>query len=153
MATIVRLLLRMLMTGVQRIRVAGWFLTRPQTFGVRAIVLTPAGQVVLVKHRYVGGWHLPSGGRKRQEAPVKAIVRELREEIGLEGGSAPEWIDAFDQRISYRDDHVDVFLVRDARYRPPLSLEIEAVADYDWRELPADTAMTSRRQVEAFFAV
>jgi hypothetical protein len=42
-----------------------WFLmTRPMTLGVRALAFDADRRVLLVKHTYVAGWHLPGGGWK-----------------------------------------------------------------------------------------
>ena len=61
----------------------GWLMRRPRTFGAHAFALTTERQVVLVKLRYAPGWRLPGGGREAGEDPRAAVLRELREEIGM----------------------------------------------------------------------
>ena len=40
-----------------------WFLlTRPMTLGVRALAFDAEGRILLVRHTYIRGWHLPGGG-------------------------------------------------------------------------------------------
>ncbi len=47
-------------------------LTRSITFGVRAAVLTEAGEVFLIRHTYVPGWQLPGGGVEVGETALQA---------------------------------------------------------------------------------
>lgn len=101
--------------------------------GVLGIVLTPTGQLVLVRHTYISGWHPPGGGRKRGETPEAAVLRELEEEIGL------EWWSSVLALTEPKAD-VDIFVVRDAVYRPRWSIEIETVKEFDIGDLPSDAS-------------
>ncbi|HYV61483.1 MAG TPA: NUDIX domain-containing protein, partial [Bryobacteraceae bacterium] len=47
---------------LQRVMHAYWRFSRPMTLGVRALVVDGSGCILLVKHSYVSGWHLPGGG-------------------------------------------------------------------------------------------
>ena len=59
----------------------------PSVLGVSGAVFDGEGRVLLVRHSYAPGWHLPSGGVKRGEHPDAAVRRELAEEVGLSGGT------------------------------------------------------------------
>jgi len=62
-----------------------WRLTKPCTIGVRGLVVNAAGELLLVRHSYGGRkWFLPGGGRRRGESPDETLVREMREETGLD---------------------------------------------------------------------
>ena len=61
-----------------------WMLKRPMTLGVRAYLENDARQVLLVRHTYVSGWHLPGGGIEPGETAIDALKKEVREEAGIE---------------------------------------------------------------------
>ena len=147
-----RWLVRAGMTLAHRLMVMRWFVTRPRTLGVRAIVLTAEGRIVLLRHSYVPGWYLPGGGRAPDEDPQDAILRELREEIGLEDYRAIRHLDRYEHRPTFKRDRLDLFLVEGARYRWRPSLEIEDVGEFDPRELPADTSARSRADIGQWLA-
>ncbi|MET9964557.1 NUDIX hydrolase [Streptomyces sp. NPDC006356] len=44
----------------------------------------PAGRVLLVNPTYKPGWDLPGGMAEANEPPERTVVRELREELGLD---------------------------------------------------------------------
>ncbi|MEZ5218418.1 MAG: NUDIX hydrolase [Ilumatobacteraceae bacterium] len=55
---------------------------------VRALVVDPDGQLLLVRFAFPGGtvWALPGGGIEPDEPELDALHRELAEEVGLRGG-------------------------------------------------------------------
>jgi 8-oxo-dGTP pyrophosphatase MutT (NUDIX family) len=110
-------------TGIERVpralrRLAGrglhlyFRLRRGMTLGVRAAVLSEAGEVLLVRHTYTPGWHLPGGGVEPNETLVDAMAKELREEanIALSGPAVLHGV-FLNRHVSDRD-HVAVFIVR-----------------------------------------
>lgn len=54
--------------------------------GKRTRLLVTAGNKVLVVQSWIsdGRWKLPGGGLRLRESPVQGVLRELREETGLE---------------------------------------------------------------------
>src|SRR3954469_9197927 len=76
-------MLRLLLTSAHQLLKLNWLVRRPRTFGAHALAFTREGKVILVKLRYAPGWRLPGGGRSASEDPRDAVLRELREEIGL----------------------------------------------------------------------
>lgn len=139
--------LRVAMTAFQTTRRAFWYVTRPDVRGVQAIALTAAGRVVLVKHRYARGWHLPGGGQKRGEDARAGAMRELREEIGLQSHGEVEAFGTFVYHPDYKRSAVAFFLVRDVVYRPSWSLEIEEVREFDLHRLPPDLTEIARQRL------
>lgn len=56
-----------------------------RTFAAGAVgVLQRGDRLLLVRTVYRQGWGLPGGMLERGEAPAAAVVRELREELGLD---------------------------------------------------------------------
>jgi hypothetical protein len=62
-------LLHRAVAAFQRARRVFWFFTRPTTYGVHAIPVTPAGNLVLVSLSYARGWRLPAAGASRTRTP------------------------------------------------------------------------------------
>jgi ADP-ribose pyrophosphatase YjhB (NUDIX family) len=96
-----------------------FFVSRGMTLGVRAIVLNPEGQIFLVRHTYIRGWHLPGGGIEWGQSALSALARELEEEGNLQAEAEPELLGMFWNRHASRRDHVLVFGIRTARQSKP----------------------------------
>jgi 8-oxo-dGTP pyrophosphatase MutT (NUDIX family) len=138
-----RRLIRTVFTFLNRLRLATRKVTGSGRSGVHAVPLTGAGKVVLIRLTYAPGWRVPGGGRKRGEAPEQAMLRELREEIGLVSNGAIERLDGVRP-----DDPSTFFVVRDVVYRPRRSLEVEEVREFDPEQLPDDITSWTARLVE-----
>ncbi len=115
--------------------------------GVKAMVVTPDGRIVLVRHSYMAGWHFPGGGLKRGETPEQGVIRELREEIGLVGWTT---LSQSDEPSDHADPNCTgpalfIFTGADYRFRP--SLEIEAASEFSPEALPDDCPQSVRRHV------
>jgi len=129
---------------------AGWFVRRPRTFGAHSLALTREGKVVLVKLRYASGWRLPGGGRKQDEAPEEAVLRELREEIGLVSHGIVRLACELDEQADFKRDLASLLIVEDVRYRPHRwSWEIEEIIEAALDDLPADMSPRAERWIAA----
>jgi 8-oxo-dGTP pyrophosphatase MutT (NUDIX family) len=138
-----RSLVRLAATSVHRVRRLLWFLAGGKGPGVHAVALTPEGHVVLVRLTYVAGWRLPGGGVGRGEDEEAAILRELREEIGLAAHGAVRPVGR---------GFPSYFLVEDIEYSPRQSLEVEDTRAFDPAALPADVPAIDRRVIAAALA-
>lgn len=130
--------LRMAVGGAHRILRAFWFVRRPRTFGAHVVAVTPRSTIVLVKLRYAEGWRLPGGGRKAAEGPREAVLRELREEIGMISHGEVRLAAELQETPDYKRDTSSLFIVRDVEYKPKWSLEVEAVTEVSLNRLPPD---------------
>lgn len=85
MGWLLRIWGRLPLTEGAQVRVMRLINTR-FTAGVVAVLLDSTGRVVLFRHTYRHRypWGLPGGFLRRGEDPERALVREVREESGLE---------------------------------------------------------------------
>ena len=137
-----------------RVRVlqAWWRLSRPATLGVRGVATDADGRVLLVKHTYVPGWHLPGGGVERGETCPAALLREMREEAGVEALEEPRLLSVHANHKAFPNDHVLLFHVHAWRAVEPDSAgEIAAVAFFDPASPPPDISAGTRRRLEEVF--
>ena len=127
-----------------------WRFSRGLTGGVRGLVLD-GSNVLLVRHSYMTGLHLPGGGVEVGETFEDALARELREEAGVRLRSRPELFGLYLNRTVTRRDHVALYIVRDfEREAFTPSREIVEAAFHPLDTLPeAVTEGTRRRIAEA----
>ena len=138
-----------------RIRLFHWWflLSRPMTLGVRIIVPDNAGRVLLVKHTYVPGWHLPGGGVDRGETTLQAAVRELSEEACLRPVGDLKLTSVHANREASRRDHVLVYVCDRYEMEKPFepNREISETGFFASHELPRDTARGTRARLTEFW--
>ena len=140
--------LRLLVTGAHSARKLFWFVRRPKTYGAHAIALTPEGRIILVRLRYAPGWRVPGGGRRADEVPMDAALRELREEIGMTSHGEVKLACDFEESIDFKRDTASLVVVRDVRYAPRWSWEVEQVREFPLDSLPPDLSPTSALWIE-----
>lgn len=122
-------------------------LRSPVAFGVSAIVEDVDGRVILVRHSYQPGWHLPGGGVNRGEPPASAILRELREEIGLLKSDPPELTGIFTRRLGFVTNTIALYRVHNAEFEFKPNYEIREITRADPAAPPPDTAPGTRRRL------
>jgi 8-oxo-dGTP pyrophosphatase MutT (NUDIX family) len=144
------LLKRLIMTSVHQALRLYWFFRRPTTAGTRAIALTPEGKVILIRHSYIPGWHLPGGGKGRHEEASAAVLRELREEIGLISHDGLATMAEYEHVIDFKHDRVSLFVVRNVAYAPHPTLEIVDVGEFELDDLPTDASLPTVRRLAEF---
>jgi 8-oxo-dGTP pyrophosphatase MutT (NUDIX family) len=128
-----------------------WWMFRPRTMGVRAVIADESGRVLLVRHSYGSLWYLPGGGVEKGEGPISGLVRELREEVGIVEPAIDGLVGLYHSQREYKDDYIAVYAVafkssRAAEVRI-CSSEIEQLAFFPPSELPADVSPATRRRI------
>jgi ADP-ribose pyrophosphatase YjhB (NUDIX family) len=89
-------------------------LQRSLTLGVRGVVTDASGKVLLLRHTYTPGWHFPGGGVEKGETASQSLIRELKEEAGIEAKpESLELVSVHANHAFFPNDHVLVFRVKD----------------------------------------
>lgn len=134
---------------------------------VAACIIRDNHRVLLIWHRRLKEWLPPGGHIKQNETPDYAVLREVREETGLE-------IDLIDHRVSetivgikrqlplpfFADVHsvgdhdhcCFYYLARPKNREQPVTLNLDEVEDYRWFEeselsltgIPPDVGLLSK---------
>ncbi len=125
-------------------------ITSGMTLGVRTMLIKNE-RIVLVRHTYSPGWHMPGGGVDRGESIHEAAIREAREEAGVE---IAEPAQLFGFYRNGRRDHVALFVSHEWQQtsRPKLlpSLEISACEMFALSDLPEDVSVGTRRRLKEY---
>ena len=130
--------------AADRLRRAWWFVTRPFSIGVLAIVVDEESRVLLVEQTYRSGWYLPGGGVRKREALDDALRRELREEVGVEPTAPPRLHGVYWNFAESKSDYVAVFVVEQWERRRPAASRSPATRSSRRTSLPEDTSPAAR---------
>lgn len=141
-------LLRPLFTAAHKLLKLAWFIRRPRTFGAHALAFTPEGKVILVRLRYAPGWRLPGGGRSEDEDPRDAVLRELREEIGMTSHGSVRRACDLEEMTDFKRDLASLLIVEDILYRPTWSWEVERILEVPIDDLPPGLAPITAQWIE-----
>ena len=122
---------------------------RRVTLGVRVLIMDAGGAVLLVRHSYAPGWHLPGGRVDPGESLTAAAMREVREETGLVLSKAPDLIAIYARLRRRTSDHVA--LLRAGRWSgTPVAngWEIREIGFFPVDRLPDGVTPATRRRLE-----
>jgi ADP-ribose pyrophosphatase YjhB (NUDIX family) len=128
-----------------------WFLvSRPMTLGVRIIVRNESEEVLLVRHTYVSGWHLPGGGVERSETTIDAAKKELIQETNIKVIGQLKLVSMHANRKASKRDHVAVYECTEWESIGPFSpnREIAEIGFFPLDGLPENTTEGTRARLD-----
>lgn len=141
-------MIKQLLKIAQLFRRFYWWLIRPETRGVRAILVNRDGKILLVRHTYQEGWFLAGGKVSGRENDEDALRRELREELGVKTISHLEKLGEYANTYEHKKDTVVVFVVRGFTHESKTHFEIEEQQLFDPKVLPDKVSPGTRRRIE-----
>jgi mutator protein MutT len=101
-----------------------WFIVRPITRGVKVLIFNE-GKILMIRQTYYPNtWTFPGGGIHKCETPLNAVIRECKEEVGIQLNN-PEYIGDICFNHEYKRDTVSVYK------ETVSSLEVHT----DWKEV------------------
>jgi ADP-ribose pyrophosphatase YjhB (NUDIX family) len=129
-----------------------WRFSRAATLGVRGVACDEEGRVLLVRHTYLPGWHLPGGGVERGETAPSAIAREMAEEGGIEAIDPPAIFALYSNHANFAGDHIALY--RLGAWKPCPPRQAMEIAERGFfppdAPPPGTTKATLRRLAEVF---
>lgn len=121
------------------------------TLGARAIIINQNNQVLLVKHTYQPHWYIPGGGVKKGESTKAALLRELKEEVGLTTLEEPALFGIYHHIYLKVSDYPVVYVVNKFSLTETYSPEIADTGWFDYTALPEMTSPGTRRRLNEYF--
>lgn len=121
------------------------------TLGARAIVLNSQNQVLLVKHTYQPHWYIPGGGVKKGESAKSAVLRELKEEVGLTVMGEPELFGIYCHTYLGVPDYPIIYIIKNYSIAETTSPEIEKMGWFDFENLPQMVSPGTMRRLTEYY--
>lgn len=121
------------------------------TIGPRAIILNTENQILLVKHTYQPHWYLPGGGIKKGESATAALLRELKEEVGLIALEEPKLFGIYFNQHLGISDYPIIYIVKNYSITPVQSEEIEEKGWFYYHNLPQMISPGTKRRLDEYF--
>ena len=118
------------------------------TLGVRVLVTDATGAVLLVRHTYTPGWHLPGGQVDPGESLAAAAAREVQEETGVLLTEPPRLVAIFARLRPRLSDHVALLRGGAWTGTPAANgFEIREIGFFSPSRLPEGVTPATRRRL------
>ncbi len=123
-----------------------------KTIGVRGIVIHDS-KVLLVKHSYMPQWYHAGGGVEPGETPIKAMQRELMEEVGIKCLKSPKLFNVYHSGLENRDDYIVFYIIEHIEQVYQKCSEISASQWFSFSNLPPDISPATKRRIDEYLAM
>jgi len=118
------------------------------------MVIDEKQRVLLVRHSYRDGWHLPGGAVDRGETTQQAVARELAEEAGIVCKESPQCVPGLMYNTNdFKHDHIILFVIKNWERDMSLKVAGEIIEDHFFgaHELPEDASPATKRRIAEYF--
>lgn len=115
------------------------------------IVLVNDDDILMVRHSYGQPyWTFPGGGIKKGEEPVEAVLREVREEVGLKIDE-PVFLGKVKNSYEYKDDTIWAYYgsTKDRDFKID-DFEIVEAKWFNLKNLPGDIGINAERIIDLY---
>ena len=126
-----------------------WKLFRPNSRGVKVLLFNGAGELMLIRNSYGRSdlFVLPGGGIRPWEAPEKAAVREIREELSC-AATALRPVSVHFSEAEGKRDTIHLFAaLADGSFEAD-NFEVEEARFFPLDSLPANISAATWRRIE-----
>jgi ADP-ribose pyrophosphatase YjhB (NUDIX family) len=130
-------------------KIAAQYLLSPVAFATCALIVRD-GKVLLARHSYVPGWLLPGGGVGRGEPAEHAVLREMREEIGLVSAGPPAFFGLYSRKTAWATNVIALYRLDDAEFTFVPNMEVKEIVFADPADPPAGTPVSVRNRLAEF---
>lgn len=117
---------------INKLHRAYWFVTRPKTRGVKALIFDDNRVLMVRLTYYPNTWTFPGGGVDQNETIEQAAVRECHEEIGITLESL-SYIGDLEFNHEYKKDTLSVF--KATAKEQEIIIDPKEIAEAKWFEL------------------
>jgi len=134
------------------LKIAAQAIISPVAYAACALIVRD-GKVLLVRHSYVKGWLLPGGGVSRGEPAQDALLREMREEIGLTACGPPQFFGLYTRKSGWATNVIVLFRIDDAEFNFAPNFEVREVTFADPLAPPEGTPSSVRSRLRELAGV
>ncbi len=127
-----------------------WFVFRPKTTGAKCIIENN-GKILFVRSNYAKKqWTFPGGSIKKRESPENTIIREIKEEVGLDVLDL-KFLGEFISEVYYIKDKVYCFSAHSNQQRLKLNrLEILEAGWFSVDNMPQPLGKVAKRMMDLY---
>ena len=126
-----------------------WRILRPRTRGVKVMLFSSSGELMLIRNSYGRSdlFVFPGGGIRPFESPEQAARREIKEELGCELAGLT-LLSVHFTAVEGKRDTIYLFKATIVGQPRPDRVEVEEAAFFRLTDLPPTLSPASRRRIQ-----